>query len=90
MSISKVTRNFQITIPASIRQALHIRVGALVDFVLEKGNVVLKPKALIDEDQGWFWTKEWQKGEKEVDAQIKKGQVKKFKSVQELKKHFKK
>ena len=90
MSISKVTRNFQVTIPAKVRELLHIQVGALVDFVVEKGTVVLKPKALVDEDQAWFWAKEWQKGEKEVDEQIKKGHVKKFKSVQELKKHFEK
>ncbi len=90
MSLSKVTRNFQVTIPANIREALHIRVGALVDFIIQKGQVVLKPKALVDEDQGWFWTKEWQEGEREVEASKKKGQALSFKNVQEMKKYFEK
>lgn len=90
MSISKVTRNFQVTIPANIREALHIRVGALVDFIVQKGQVVLKPKALVDEDQGWFWTKEWQEGEREVEASKKKGRALSFNSVQEMKKYFEK
>ena len=90
MSVSKVTRNFQVTIPASIREALRIQVGALVDFVIQKGQVVLKPKTLIDEDQSWFWTKEWQEGEREVEESKKKGRPLSFKNVHEMKKHFEK
>ena len=90
MSVSKVTRNFQVTIPAGVREALHIKVGALVDFVVQKGRVVLKPKTLIDEDQSWFWTKEWQEGEREAEESKKKGQSLSFKSVQDMKKHFEK
>lgn len=84
MSISKVTRNFQVTIPASIRQALHVKVGSLIDFVVQKGQVILQPKMLIDEDQSWFWTEEWQKGEREADEDIRKGRVTKTKNIQEL------
>ena len=90
MSVSKVTRNFQVTIPTSIREALHIQVGALVDFVVQKGQVILKPKTLIDEDQAWFWTKEWQAGEKEVEESKKKGKSLSFKDVHQMRKHFEK
>lgn len=34
--------------------------------------------------QSYFWTKEWQTGEREADEQIRKGRVKKCKSVKEL------
>ncbi|NVM20785.1 MAG: hypothetical protein HWN68_03270 [Desulfobacterales bacterium] len=33
--------------------------------------------------QGWYWTKEWQKMEAEVDEEIKKGQLSpKFKTAE--------
>ena len=84
MALSKVTRNFQVTVPTDIRRALHIKVGSFIDFVIEKGRVILKPKTLIDEDQAWFWTKEWQAGEREVDEAIKKGRVRSAKNIEEL------
>ncbi|OIO38157.1 MAG: hypothetical protein AUJ72_03035 [Candidatus Omnitrophica bacterium CG1_02_46_14] len=90
MATTKVTRNFQVTIPAEIRKALSIQIGTLVDFVVEKGALVIRPKRLVDEDQAWFWTKEWQKDEKEAERAIRKGDVVKFDSVQEMKKHFEK
>ena len=90
MATTKVTRNFQVTIPAKIRKALSIQIGTLVDFVVEKGALVIRPKRLVDEDQAWFWTEEWQKGEKEAERSIRKGDVIKFNSVQEMKKHFEK
>ena len=40
--------------------------------------------AAIPADQAWFWTEEWQKGEREVDEDIAAGRVKRFDSVEEL------
>ena len=88
MSLSKVTRNYQITIPADIRERMHIRVGTLLAFRVDHGEIMLKPKVLVDEDQAWFWTKEWQKEEKEVDKARKKGQTKKVDNAREMRKHF--
>ena len=90
MATTKVTRNFQVTIPAEIRKALSIRIGTLVDFVVEKGALVMRPKKLVDEDQAWFWTKEWQKSEKEVEKAVRTGQVLKFDNVEQMRKHFEK
>lgn len=36
----------------------------------------------------WFWSEEWQKGEREADAEIKVGRMKEFKSVKALVKHL--
>lgn len=88
MATSKVTRNYQVTIPAKIRKLLHIEEGATVDFHIEDGMVVLKSKVMIDSDQTWFWTKEWQKGEREASEDIREGRVTKFKSVKEMRKRF--
>lgn len=42
MGVTKVTRNYQITIPAEIRKALGIRVGELLEVHLEGDRIVLK------------------------------------------------
>ncbi|MFH1778391.1 MAG: AbrB/MazE/SpoVT family DNA-binding domain-containing protein [Candidatus Omnitrophota bacterium] len=90
MSLAKVTRNFQVTIPASIRKLLHIHEGTMINFSVKNGEVVLKPKVMIDEDQTWFWTKEWQQGEKEIEQARQKGDTLSFDSVKQMRKHFEK
>ncbi len=42
------------------------------------------PKKLVDKSQAYFWTKRWQKSEKEAAEDIKAGRVKTFESVDEL------
>jgi AbrB family looped-hinge helix DNA binding protein len=88
MATSKVTRNYQVTIPAKIRKLLHIEEGATVDFHVEGGAVVLKAKVMVDSDQAWFWTKQWQEGEREASEDIRRGRITKFKSVKEMRKRF--
>jgi len=39
---------------------------------------------IIDPDQAWWWTEEWQKGEREAERDTKEGKVKKFSNVEEL------
>ena len=90
MATTKVTRNYQVTIPADIRRILWIKIGTLVDFVVEKGALIMRPKTLVDKDQAWFWTKEWQDSEKEAEKSIRKNQVVKFNNVDEMKKYFEK
>ena len=41
--ISKVTRNYQITIPYEIRQLLNIKEGEYVEFEIEGDKVIIKP-----------------------------------------------
>ena len=38
----------------------------------------------FDEKQAWFWTDEWQAGEKEVDCLIAKGEIHSFDSMAEF------
>ncbi len=42
MSITKVTRNYQITIPAEIRKALGIREGELLEVHIDGDRIVIK------------------------------------------------
>lgn len=76
--------NGQITLPAELRDRVGARTGDVFLAEVEDDVVVLRPKRLIDASQAWFWTPEWQKGEREADADIKAGRVKSFRSVEEL------
>ncbi len=41
-------------------------------------------KKLIDASQAYFWTEEWQAGEREASTEIAKGQTKRFPSFEAL------
>jgi hypothetical protein len=42
------------------------------------------PKRLVDKDQAYFWTEEWQEKERKVDEDIKTGRVRVFNTAAEL------
>lgn len=42
MPVTKVTRNYQITLPAEIRKALGIKEGELLDVELEGDRIVIR------------------------------------------------
>jgi AbrB family looped-hinge helix DNA binding protein len=80
----KVTRGGQVTIPAEMRRQAGIDVGDYVEIRLEEGHLVLVPKQLIDKDQTWFWTEEWQAAEREAEDDLHAGRVKTFDTLDEL------
>jgi len=81
---SKVTRHGQITLPASVRKELGVEEGDLVEIEIIDEKAVLIPKKLVDKNQAYFWTKEWQEAEREASEDIKAGRVKTFDSAEEL------
>lgn len=83
MAIVKVSPGGQVRIPKEIMQRLNVSIGDYLDFEFIDDTVVVKPKKLIDADQEWFWTKEWQEAEKEAEEDIKKGRVSKVFSSSE-------
>jgi AbrB family looped-hinge helix DNA binding protein len=82
--ISVVRAKGQITIPASLRKAARIEEGDPVEMELTDDGILLRPKKLIDASQAWFWTPEWQAGEREADEDIKAGRVERFYSAEEF------
>ena len=89
MAVVKVTRSFQVSIPKEIRQALRLAQGDLMEVQERDGAILMLPKKLIDADQAWFWTREWQEGERQVEEDVRAGRlVGPFKNIEELKKHF--
>ena len=82
--LTQIRQNYQITLPSTLRKRLGLKVGDLMEIVIKEAALILKPKRVVDLDQAWFWSKEWQAGEHEADADIKAGRVKKAKTAEEL------
>lgn len=81
--LAKVTYKGQLTIPKEIREQVGLKDGDYVDIEIVGNKLLLSPKLLIDKDQAWFWTNEWQEKEKEVDEDIKAGRVHSFEGADE-------
>lgn len=71
----------QMTLPAEIREALHIDAGALLVVEVDDGRIVLTPKVLVDVDQSWFWTERWQRMERQADEDFSSGRSKVLEGV---------
>ena len=74
-TIMKISPQGQIRIPRKFMEMLGLEKGDYIEALLEDDHIALKPRKLIDPSQGWYWTKEWQQVEKNVDGQIEKGEV---------------
>lgn len=83
-TVSKIQRNYQITLPAAIRKKARLRVGDLVGFEVRENGILIKPLETIDRDQAWFWSKRWQAEERKVETDFRAGRVKVSKSVKEF------
>jgi AbrB family looped-hinge helix DNA binding protein len=70
----------QLTLPDDIRKAAHLEEGDLLNAEITPDGILLRPQKLIDATQAWFWTPEWQQGEREADADIAEGRVERFES----------
>ena len=71
-SVMKISLQGQIQIPKKVMQTLNIEKGDYVEVEIDQVQIILKPRKLIDLKLGWYWTKEWQKTEGEVDKEIEK------------------
>ncbi|MEK6651312.1 MAG: AbrB/MazE/SpoVT family DNA-binding domain-containing protein [Nitrospirota bacterium] len=83
MPTVKVSPGGQVRIPKEVMERLSISTGDYLDFEFVDDRLVVKAKKLIDADQEWFWTKEWQEAEKTAEEDIKKGRVSKVFSTAE-------
>jgi len=75
MPLVKVKRYCQITLPSLIRKKFNIDEGDYLEIEEIDGNMVLKPVKVVQSDLAYFYTKEWQEGEKEADKDIAKGRM---------------
>jgi AbrB family looped-hinge helix DNA binding protein len=80
----KVQKNKNITLPTAVMARFHLSAGDFVQLQETKNGVLLRPAKLVDPSQSYFWTKEWQAGEREAQEDIRHGRVKAFPSVKAL------
>jgi antitoxin PrlF len=74
----------QVTLPDEIRKAAHLEEGDLLDAELTEDGILLRPQKVIDATQAWFWSPEWQSGEREAKADRDAGRVESFASDHEF------
>jgi len=79
----QVRRKAQLTLPQSVRDELGIEEGDFLDVKIQDGEIVLRPKKLVDKDQAWFWTNRWQQGEREAEEDLQSGHVHSFDNAEE-------
>lgn len=87
----EVRRRNQVTLPKSLTKRLSINEGDILEYTIEDGKIIITPKMLVAKDQAWYWTKEWQAAEREVDEEvIEKGHGREYTTdefLKELKKY---
>jgi antitoxin PrlF len=74
----------QLTLPDDIRKAARLEVGDLLEAEITADGILLRPQKLIDATQTWFWTPEWQAGERAADADHAAGRIESFSSGDEF------
>jgi AbrB family looped-hinge helix DNA binding protein len=75
MELVRVKRNYQITIPQSLRKLFRLTVGDYLEVEIQNETLVIRPVKLVHPDQEYFFTKEWQEKEAEADKDIAEGKV---------------
>jgi AbrB family looped-hinge helix DNA binding protein len=75
MALMKIRKNYQITLPRDLRSKFNLAEGDYVEAETKDGFIVLRPVKLIQPDQEYFHTREWQEKEAEVDEEIRRGEV---------------
>lgn len=75
MELVKVKRNYQITIPQSLRKRFSLTVGDYVEIVIQEGALVIRPVKVVRRDQEYFFTREWQEKEAEADGDLTAGRM---------------
>ena len=64
-----------LALPPDVRKRYHLdEPGAQIELIERRDGVLeLRPCVPVPADQAWFWTEEWQAGEREADEDIAQG-----------------
>lgn len=74
----------QVTIPKDLVKKLNLQVGDKLDIDIKDGKLIITPVVIIPKDQEWYYTREWQTMEREVDKQLKEGRINVAETKEEL------
>ncbi len=83
MARAKIGRRYTVVLPREVREGL--AVDDLVEFIRrEDGVIEIRPLAVIDKSQAWFWTENWQRMEREADQEYAAGRYRVHDSTEEF------
>lgn len=74
----------QITLPEEIRTAASLEEGDLLEAEMTEEGILLRPQKVVNASQAWFWSPEWQEGEREAEADLAAGRAEGFPSGDEF------
>lgn len=75
----------QLTLPPAVREALRVADDDQVEFTINAaGDVTVRGLRLFPTDQAWFWSPEWQEGEREATDEIKNGVTTRYDSDEDF------
>lgn len=81
----------QVTLPKEIVRKAKLSQGDALEVVCRGDEIILRPQIHIPRDQAYFWSKEWQAGEREAEEDIRAGRVHgPFRTVKEMKRVLRK
>lgn len=55
MPFARVLRKGQMTLPKKVRDVLNVSEGDVVDFEISGSTVIMKPKVLVEKEEGAFF-----------------------------------
>ncbi|MGI8552784.1 MAG: AbrB/MazE/SpoVT family DNA-binding domain-containing protein [Dehalococcoidia bacterium] len=84
MEVTILRSNGQLILPAAIREATCLKEGDPLEITIVPEGILLKTGEPIDPEQAWFWTPEWQEGEREASEDIAAGRVTVYMSDEEF------
>lgn len=58
--------------------------GDQLEISIEEDVIRIRPVVVIPKSEAWFWSKEWQEGEKKVDEEIRRGRIKGYDNISDL------
>lgn len=80
-----IRKRGQITLPKSLIERFDLQEGDSLELEInDNGDITVVPMVQIPASQKWFWTEEWQQGEREAEEDIRRGNVKEFNNVHDL------
>ena len=56
----------RVTIPKNLRRQARLSEGDELDMEMTTDGILLRPCTQREEDQWWYWTDEWQAGERQI------------------------
>jgi bifunctional DNA-binding transcriptional regulator/antitoxin component of YhaV-PrlF toxin-antitoxin module len=83
-NVIKLSRDGQVKLSSDLRRVLGLRNGEYLHVKVVGHSLVLTPQKLIDQDQAYFWSEEWQAAERAAQQDIDAGRIETFSTVDEL------